>query len=125
MGQALLMFAILAVIVVISWIPVGCLFGIFLYLGVDAMHGNEIWERINLMFMYAKKRPPIPVVAKTSSWRVVQYYTAIQFGLAIVTFGIAQFATWGKLDLPSVNQLILIQTSQSPIHLLKDMCSQH
>mmetsp|Transcript_46056 Transcript_46056/g.111546 ORF Transcript_46056/g.111546 Transcript_46056/m.111546 type:complete len:613 (-) Transcript_46056:89-1927(-) len=95
MGQALLMFASLSVIVIISWIPVGCLFGIFLYLGVDAMHGNEIWERINLMFMYAKKRPPIPVVAKTSSWRVVQHYTAIQFGLAIVTFSIAQFATWG------------------------------
>ncbi|KAL3939778.1 MAG: hypothetical protein SGBAC_005555 [Bacillariaceae sp.] len=95
MGQALLMFASLSVIVIISWIPVGCLFGIFLYLGVDAMHGNEIWERINLMFMYAKKRPPIPVVAKTSSWRVVQYYTAIQFGLALVTFSIAQFATWG------------------------------
>ncbi|CAJ1932571.1 unnamed protein product [Cylindrotheca closterium] len=95
MGQALLMFAILAVIVVISWIPVGCLFGIFLYLGVDAMHGNEIWERINLMLMRPKRRPPIPAVAKTSSWRVVQLYTFIQFSLMAVTFGIAQFATWG------------------------------
>ncbi|KAL3930319.1 MAG: hypothetical protein SGBAC_011819 [Bacillariaceae sp.] len=95
LGQALLMFAILSVIVVISWIPVGCLFGIFLYLGVDAMHGNEIWERIGLMFMYAKRRPPIPVVAKTSSWGMVQLYTLIQFTLAAVTFSIAQFATWG------------------------------
>lgn len=94
--QALLMFVALSLIVVISWIPVGCLFGVFLYLGVGAMHGNEIWERINLMFMYAKKRPPIPVVAKTSSWKAVQYYTAIQVGLASITFGIAQFATWGK-----------------------------
>jgi hypothetical protein len=98
MGQALLMFVSLSVIVLISWIPTACLFGIFLYLGVSAMHGNEIWERINLMFVLPKKRPPIAVVAKTSSWRVVQYYTAIQIGLASVTFGIAQFATWGKFD---------------------------
>eukprot|EP00526_Cylindrotheca_closterium_P007407 CAMPEP_0113654712 /NCGR_PEP_ID=MMETSP0017_2-20120614/29301_1 /TAXON_ID=2856 /ORGANISM="Cylindrotheca closterium" /LENGTH=690 /DNA_ID=CAMNT_0000567875 /DNA_START=66 /DNA_END=2138 /DNA_ORIENTATION=- /assembly_acc=CAM_ASM_000147 len=96
--QALLMFVALSLIVFISWIPVGCLFGVFLYLGVGAMHGNEIWERINLMFMYAKKRPPIPVVAKTSSWSVVRYYTAIQVGLASITFGIAQFATWGRID---------------------------
>eukprot|EP00980_Cylindrotheca_fusiformis_P030700 scaffold25278_cov132-Cylindrotheca_fusiformis.AAC.1 len=94
--QAMLMFVALSLIRVISWIPVGCLDGVFLYLGVGAMHGNEIWERISLMFMYKKKRPPIPVVAKTSSWRVVQCYTAVQVGLSLITFGIAQFATWGK-----------------------------
>lgn len=93
--QAMLMFVALSLMVAISWIPVGCLFGVFLYLGVGAMHGNEIWERVLLMFMYAKKRPPIPVVSKTSDWSVVQYYTAIQVGLAAITFGIAQFATWG------------------------------
>eukprot|EP00980_Cylindrotheca_fusiformis_P007792 scaffold1669_cov129-Cylindrotheca_fusiformis.AAC.3 len=95
MGQALLMFAALAAIRLISWIPVACLFGIFLYLGVSAMHGNEIWERINLMFVLARKRPPIPVVAKVSSWKVTIFYTFIQLGLALVTFAIAQFATWG------------------------------
>jgi hypothetical protein len=94
--QAMLMFVALSLMSVISWIPVGCLFGVFLYLGVGAMHGNEIWERINLMFMLAKKRPQIPVVSNTSSWGVVQAYTAIQVGLAAVTFGIAQFATWGE-----------------------------
>ncbi|CAJ1934246.1 unnamed protein product [Cylindrotheca closterium] len=45
--------------------------------------------------MYAKKRPPTPVVAKISSWSVVQHCTAIQVGLASITFGIAQVATWG------------------------------
>jgi hypothetical protein len=100
--QAMLMFVALSLIKVVSLIPVGCLFGVFLYLGVGAMHGNEIWERISLMFMFAKNRPPIPVVARTSSWRVVQYYTAIQVGLAVVTFAIAQFATWGKQDWPLI-----------------------
>ena len=44
--QAALMFVALSCMKVISWIPTGCLFGIFLYLGVGAMRGNEIWERI-------------------------------------------------------------------------------
>eukprot|EP00980_Cylindrotheca_fusiformis_P007791 scaffold1669_cov129-Cylindrotheca_fusiformis.AAC.2 len=95
--QAMLMFVALSLIKVISWIPVGCLFGVFLYLGVGAMHGNEIWERVNLMLMYSKKRPPIPVVAETSNWRVVQYYTTIQVGLSLITFGVAQFASWGYI----------------------------
>jgi hypothetical protein len=57
---------------VISWIPISCLFGIFLYLGVTAMHGNEIWERITLIFILQhKERPQITVVTKVSKWSVV------------------------------------------------------
>lgn len=114
MGQALLMFASLGVIVLISWIPTACLFGIFLYLGVSAMHGNEIWERINLMFVLSSKRPPIPVVAKTSSWRVVQFYTAIQLGLGVLTFSIAQFATWGKFG----KRLLFFLRTTALLHLI-------
>ncbi|KAL7448159.1 hypothetical protein ACHAWC_000402, partial [Mediolabrus comicus] len=41
--QAALMFVILNMFVVLSWIPKGLLYGIFLYLGVGAMNGNEIF----------------------------------------------------------------------------------
>lgn len=58
--QAALMFVALALFTVISMIPKGALFGVFMYLGVGALHGNEVWHRITLCFMYAKKRPPIP-----------------------------------------------------------------
>eukprot|EP00934_Nitzschia_sp_Nitz4_P002737 Nitzschia sp. Nitz4//scaffold103_size77763//2583//4601//NITZ4_005434-RA/size77763-processed-gene-0.0-mRNA-1//1//CDS//3329532295//2727//frame0 len=95
--QATLMFVALSAIVVISWIPVGCLFGVFLYLGVGAMHGNEVWERITLMFMLPKKRPQIPVVAKVSSWNVTRAYTAVQVSCAVLVFGIAQFAEVGYI----------------------------
>jgi len=49
LAQALLMFVALACFRIISWIPNGCLFGLFLYLGMGALHGNEIWERITLV----------------------------------------------------------------------------
>ena len=94
--QASLMFVALSLLVMISWIPVGCLFGIFLYLGVGAMYGNEIWERITLCGMYAKKRPKIPVVTQVRSWRTVQLFTTLQVACAVLIFGVAQFASVGK-----------------------------
>jgi hypothetical protein len=94
--QACLMFVALSCMVLLSWIPIGCLFGVFLYLGVGAMHGNEIWERITLCFMLPKKRPQIDVVCKVSSWRTVQLFTLLQIACALLVFGIAQFAKVGK-----------------------------
>ena len=93
--QAALMFVALACMRAISWIPVGCLFGIFLYLGVGAMHGNEIWERITLIIVPKGSRPRISVVEKVSEWRTVVAYTCIQVVLAVITFAVAQFVSWG------------------------------
>ena len=97
LGQALLMFVALSAFRVISWIPRGVLFGLFFYLGVGALHGNEIWERILLCFMLPKKRPGIPVVAKVSSWQTTQLFTMIQAACALLIFAIGQFTTFGYI----------------------------
>jgi len=97
LGQALLMFVALSAFRVISWIPRGVLFGLFFYLGVGALHGNEIWERILLCFMLPKKRPGIPVVAKVSSWGTTQLYTIIQAACALLIFAIGQFTDFGYI----------------------------
>jgi boron transporter len=96
LAQASLMFVALAAFTVISWIPRGCLFGLFLYLGMGALHGNEIWERVTLGFIVSKKRPPIPVVREVP-WRTVQCWTVIQLSLAFLIFGVAQFADIGYI----------------------------
>lgn len=96
LGQALLMFVALAAFRVISWIPRGCLFGLFLYLGMGALHGNEIWERITFIFMYAKKRPQIPVVRRVE-WKTVMLWTMVQAACALLIFAIAQFADFGYI----------------------------
>jgi hypothetical protein len=105
--QALLMFVALACMTLISWIPVGCLFGIFLYLGVVAIHGNEIWERVSLSFMTEEQRPPLDVVAKVSSWRTTQCYTLVQFGLTALCFCVAQFASIGEYEYSACCRLVL------------------
>merc|ERR1712232_1399858 len=71
------MFYALSLFTVISWIPKGALFGVFLYLGVGAMHGNEIWHHLVLSTMYAKKRPPVPIVENVKC-STVQLYTLCQ-----------------------------------------------
>lgn len=94
LGQACLMFVALAAFTVLSWIPRGCLFGLFLYLGVGALDGNEIWERITFCFMNVDLRPNVPVVREVN-WRTVQYFTAFQFACAFCIFAVAQFAEVG------------------------------
>ena len=95
LGQACLMLVALACFEVVSWIPRGCLFGLFLYLGMGALHGNEIWERMCFNLIVEKRRPAIPVV-RNVEWRTAQLYTAIQFGCAFCIFAVAQFASVGK-----------------------------
>lgn len=97
LGQALLMFVALSAFRIISWIPRGVLFGMFFYLGVGALHGNEIWERVLLCFMLPKKRPSIPVVAKVSSWGMTSLYTVIQAACALLIFAIGQFTEFGYI----------------------------
>jgi boron transporter len=94
LGQASLMFVALAAFRVLSWIPRGCLFGLFLYLGLSALHGNEIWERITLCLVASKKRPTIPLV-RNVKWSTVQLWTLIQTCCALTIFAVAQFAEVG------------------------------
>ena len=96
LGQALLMFVALSTFTVLSWIPTGCLFGLLLYLGMSALHGNEIWERILLLFVYEKKRPQIPVV-RYVSWKNVQLWTIIQLSCALTIWAVGQYASVGYL----------------------------
>mmetsp|Transcript_951 Transcript_951/g.1073 ORF Transcript_951/g.1073 Transcript_951/m.1073 type:complete len:747 (+) Transcript_951:101-2341(+) len=97
LGQAILMFVALSLFVVIEWIPTGSLFGLLLYLGMTALHGNEIWERLLLCFVYAHKRPKIPVVRYVSQWRTVQLWTLIQLVCALTIWAVGQYATWGYI----------------------------
>jgi hypothetical protein len=96
LGQALLMFVALSAFTVISWIPTGCLFGLLLYLGMSALHGNEIWERLLLMGVYAHKRPKIPVV-RYVQWKTVQAWTLIQLACALAIWAVGQYAPVGYI----------------------------
>jgi boron transporter len=86
LGQALLMFVALASFRVISWIPRGCLFGLFLYLGCGALYGNAVFERFLLCFVAADKRPTKHLF-RLVDWKHVQLWTLIQAICALIIFG--------------------------------------
>lgn len=96
LGQALLMFVALSAFTVISWIPTGCLYGLLLYLGMGALHGNEIWERLLLCFVYEHKRPKIPVV-RYVPWKIVQLWTLVQLACALSIWAVGQFSPTGYI----------------------------
>lgn len=96
LGQALLMFVALSAFTVISWIPTGCLFGLLLYLGMSALHGNEIWERLLLLFVSESKRPQIAVV-RNVNWVIVQLWTFVQLMCAVSIWAVGQYAHVGYL----------------------------
>lgn len=108
--QAVLMFVVLALLTVISWIPVGALFGVLLYLGCVAMNGNAVWERIGLNAIMPKKRPPVPVVTSVKSWRTVQLYTFVQVGCTAVIFGVSQYASVGYIFPALIAALVPFRT---------------
>ncbi|KAL3941199.1 MAG: hypothetical protein SGBAC_004406 [Bacillariaceae sp.] len=95
--QAGLMIAVLSVSSFISNVPAGCLFGVLLYLGVDAMRSNGIWTRITLKFIMPSQRPQIAIVTDVSSWDTVQRYTGVQLGLSLAAFGTVYFTEHGYI----------------------------
>jgi boron transporter len=90
LGQACLMFVALGAFRVISWIPRGALFGLLLYLGMGALHGNEVWERLLLLFILPKRRPQIPVVRHVE-WKVARTWTFIQTLCTLAIWAVATF----------------------------------
>lgn len=67
-----------------------------LYIGIGALHGNDIWERSLLCLMIPRKRPPISIVSDIM-WRNVQLFTLIQLICAFSVFAVANFTSVGYL----------------------------
>lgn len=67
-----------------------------MYLGMSALHGNEIWERLLLCGVYEHKRPQIPVV-RYVKWRTVQAWTLVQFACAVAIWAVGQYAVVGYI----------------------------
>lgn len=58
-------------------IPMAVLFGLFLYMGVAILQGNQFFERITLFFTDPKLYPPTHYVRTVRHWRI-HLFTAVQ-----------------------------------------------
>ncbi|XP_070187695.1 band 3 anion transport protein-like isoform X2 [Littorina saxatilis] len=67
---------------VLRAIPVMALFGVFLYLGVSAMSGVQMFERIKLLLMPVKYHPSVGYVRRVRVLRM-HFFTVIQLVLLL------------------------------------------
>ncbi|XP_035824346.1 anion exchange protein 2 isoform X3 [Aplysia californica] len=67
---------------VLRAIPVPALFGVFLYLGVSAMSGVQMFERIKLLLMPVKYHPSVSYVRKVRTM-AMHKFTLIQLGCLV------------------------------------------
>lgn len=72
---------------VVSTIPVPVLYGVFLYMGIASLSGNQFWERICLVFMQPSLYPEKEYTApKTVSRNKLHAYTAMQLALFVLLY---------------------------------------
>ncbi|KFW10787.1 Band 3 anion transport protein, partial [Eurypyga helias] len=61
---------LVAVLIVLKYIPLAVLFGIFLYMGVTSLFGIQLFDRILLLLMPPKYHPDEPYVTRVKTWRM-------------------------------------------------------
>jgi hypothetical protein len=64
--------------VVLSFIPLPVLFGVFLYMGIAALNGIQFYDRILLIFMPTKYQPDTAYIRQVPLKRV-HLFTGVQF----------------------------------------------
>lgn len=68
---------------VLNLIPKAVLYGFFLFLGINTLDGNALWDRILLLFTQPEKYPPNHYVRRVRIQRI-HLYTLIQILLLIL-----------------------------------------
>ena len=59
-------------------LPMAVLYGVFLFMGITSMPGNELFERLELFFIWeTKKMPAYSYVGKASTQRM-HFFTFLQ-----------------------------------------------
>ena len=72
---------------VVKKITMPVLYGVFLYMGIASLSGNQFWERICLVFMQPSLYPEKEYTApKTVSRKKLHAYTAMQLALFVLLY---------------------------------------
>jgi mannitol/fructose-specific phosphotransferase system IIA component (Ntr-type) len=62
----------------LAYVPMACLYGIFLYMGIVSFSGNQFWERVTLWAMDPALYPATHYLRRVPT-RIVHLFTAMQF----------------------------------------------
>nr|XP_009786674.1 PREDICTED: boron transporter 4-like isoform X1 [Nicotiana sylvestris]XP_009786675.1 PREDICTED: boron transporter 4-like isoform X1 [Nicotiana sylvestris] len=93
--QSLLVAASVGAMPVIKKIPTSVLWGYFAYMAIDSLPGNQLWERIFLLFITPSRRFKVlkgmhASFVETVPFKYIAIFTVFQFVFLLVCFGV----TW-------------------------------
>merc|ERR1712142_1426105 len=60
-------------------IPLPVLYGVFIYMGISSLRGNQLFDRLRILFMPAKYQPDYVYLRHVPLYKV-NLFTAIQLG---------------------------------------------
>ncbi|CAM1310209.1 SLC4A11 (predicted) [Pycnogonum litorale] len=91
----------------LGYIPTAVLEGLFLYMAVTSLNGNQMFERITLLFMEQAAYPPNHYIRRCPQ-RKIHQFTALQVIQLVImcVFGFAPFA-YVKMVFPVIIMLLL------------------
>jgi len=78
-----------------KYIPMAVLFGLFLYMGVVSMKGNQFFERLSLWLTDPALYPATHYVRRVP-WRTIHLFTVVQL-LCLVVLWTVKASAWGIL----------------------------
>ncbi|MFT4558936.1 MAG: PTS sugar transporter subunit IIA [Planctomycetales bacterium] len=85
----------LCLLAVLKMVPMAVLYGLFLFMGVVSMKGNQLFERLSLWAMDSDLYPPTHYIRRVPNWQI-HTFTAIQL-LCLVVLWVTKASAIGIL----------------------------
>jgi len=95
-------------------IPRAVLFGIFLYMGVTSVGGNQLFDRLQLLLIWNPKHFPQYDYVKSVPWRRMHMFTVFQFSMLLVLFALTQIGAVAVIFPFFIGFLVLLRKFWMP-----------
>jgi hypothetical protein len=106
---------------VLEYVPKGVLFGVFLYMGMTSIPGNQLFDRIFLLFQFDPKTyPRFPYVTRIETCRL-HYFTIIQFTCLAILYGLKSLKQTAMVFPFFIAALVFVRKGLSRVFTKKEL----
>lgn len=89
--NVLVLLSLLIMLPMLATIPTAVVCdGLFLFMGLSGLPGNELWERLKMVFMQKDLRPQLHFSEEEVPWTQVHTFTLFQLGCVGMLYGVSK-----------------------------------
>jgi hypothetical protein len=100
LGIHTLMLFSLAATKLLQLLPMAVLYGIFLFMGITSMPGNELFERLELFFIWEEKKMPAYHYIGKASIQHMHLFTFLQATCLAILYGLKESGGYAGVTFP-------------------------